>query len=108
MAATDWAAVYRENVDAVSALAGSLDADDLALRVPATPDWTVQQVLAHLAGRPPRLRGGPGAGAAPRGRPPPRGGGAEGGRAVARLDRPPRRRARGSLGARPGRGAARL
>src|SRR3954471_20960415 len=58
MAATDWSGVYRENVDAVSALAGALDADDLALRVPATPDWTVQQVLAHLAGGPADLLAG--------------------------------------------------
>jgi uncharacterized protein (TIGR03083 family) len=49
---TEWAEVYRANVDAVSALAGSLDAEDLARRVPATPDWTVHDVLAHLAGSP--------------------------------------------------------
>ena len=47
---TDWAQVYRDNVDAVSALALSLDADELSRRVPATPDWTVHDVLAHLAG----------------------------------------------------------
>ncbi len=49
---SDWGEVYRANVDAVSALAGSLDADDLSRRVPATPDWTVHDVLAHLAGGP--------------------------------------------------------
>ncbi len=54
---TDWAAVYRANVAAVSALAGSLDAEDLARRVPATPDWTVHDVLAHLAGSPADLLG---------------------------------------------------
>src|SRR3954463_5341820 len=80
MAATDWAAVYRENVDAVSALAGALDADDLALRVPATPDWTVQQVLAHLAGGPPHPLAGRVGGPPP----PPTGGPAEG-----RAPRPP-------------------
>lgn len=49
---TDWAAVYRANVDAVTALARSLDAAQLSRRVPATPDWTVHDVLAHLAGSP--------------------------------------------------------
>jgi uncharacterized protein (TIGR03083 family) len=49
---TDWAEVYRDNVDAVSALARSLQADELTRRVPATPDWTVHDVLAHLAGSP--------------------------------------------------------
>ena len=49
---TDWGEVYRANVDAVSALAGSLEPEDLTRRVPATPDWTVHDVLAHLAGSP--------------------------------------------------------
>ena len=34
------------------ALAGALDAEQLSRRVPATPDWTVHDVLAHLAGSP--------------------------------------------------------
>jgi uncharacterized protein (TIGR03083 family) len=34
----------------VERLAGAMDEDDLAVMVPATPDWTVHQVLAHLAG----------------------------------------------------------
>jgi uncharacterized protein (TIGR03083 family) len=55
---TDWAELYRANVDAVSALAGSLDTEDLARRVPATPDWTVHDVLAHLAGSPADLLAG--------------------------------------------------
>ena len=49
---TDWGEVYRANVNAVSALAGSLEPEDLTRRVPATPDWTVHDVLAHLAGSP--------------------------------------------------------
>ena len=49
---TDWGEVYRANVDAVCALARTLDAEQLSLVVPATPDWTVHDVLAHLAGSP--------------------------------------------------------
>lgn len=48
----DWGAVYRANVDAVCALAESLDAEEMSRVVPATPDWTVHDVLAHLAGSP--------------------------------------------------------
>src|SRR6476661_4950992 len=47
---TDWAEVYRANVDAVSALARTLDAEQLSLVVPATPDWTVHGVIATLEG----------------------------------------------------------
>jgi len=47
---TDWGATYRANLDAVAALAGGLSEEELALRVPATPAWTVHDVLAHLAG----------------------------------------------------------
>jgi uncharacterized protein (TIGR03083 family) len=49
---TDWADVYRSNVDAVTALAEGLTTEELSLRVPATPDWDVHDVLAHLAGGP--------------------------------------------------------
>jgi uncharacterized protein (TIGR03083 family) len=49
---TDWAEVYRANVDAVTALAEGLSADQLGLPVPATPEWDVHDVLAHLAGSP--------------------------------------------------------
>jgi len=49
---TDWAAVYRANVEAVCALAETLHAEDLSRVVPATPDWTVHDLLAHLAGTP--------------------------------------------------------
>jgi uncharacterized protein (TIGR03083 family) len=49
---TDWAAVYRANIDAVTALAETLSNEQLSLRVPATPEWTVHDVLAHLAGGP--------------------------------------------------------
>ena len=47
---TDWGALYRENVAAVSALAATLTEDQLATTVPATPDWNVHEVIAHLAG----------------------------------------------------------
>jgi uncharacterized protein (TIGR03083 family) len=62
---SDWAALYRTNVDAVSALSEDLSVDQLAIRVPATPEWTVREVLAHLAGSPAdalsgRMDGAPG------------------------------------------------
>jgi uncharacterized protein (TIGR03083 family) len=47
---TDWGSLYKEHVAAVSALAGDLTEAQLATRVPATPAWTVHEVLAHLAG----------------------------------------------------------
>ena len=47
---TDWGALYREHVADISALAGDLTADERAMLVPATPAWTVHEVLAHLAG----------------------------------------------------------
>ena len=47
---TDWGALYREHVGAVCALATDLTADELAREVPATPAWTVHDVIAHLAG----------------------------------------------------------
>ena len=62
---TDWAEVYRANVDAVTALAEGLPPEQLTTRVPASPDWTVQEVLAHLCGSPAdalsgRMDGAPG------------------------------------------------
>ncbi|MEP9363078.1 maleylpyruvate isomerase N-terminal domain-containing protein [Nocardioides sp. CN2-186] len=50
--ATDWGDLYREHVSAVSALVGGLDDDQLTMRVPGSPEWTVREVLAHLAGGP--------------------------------------------------------
>ena len=47
---TDWGALYRENVAALSALAPTLTGEQLGTTVPGTPDWTVHEVLAHLAG----------------------------------------------------------
>lgn len=47
---TDWGALYREHVADVAAFAVDLDDDALAREVPATPAWTVTDVLAHLAG----------------------------------------------------------
>jgi uncharacterized protein (TIGR03083 family) len=63
---TDWADLYRANVDAVTSLAEGLSDDELAVRVPATPEWNVREVLAHLAGSPAdalsgRMDGAPGA-----------------------------------------------
>jgi uncharacterized protein (TIGR03083 family) len=57
--------LYAANVAAVTALAEDLDPERLAVQVPATPEWTVQQVLAHLAGGPSdgvagRMDGAPG------------------------------------------------
>ncbi len=49
---TDWAELYRANVDAVTSLAEGLSDDQLAVRVPATPEWNVRELLAHLAGSP--------------------------------------------------------
>lgn len=62
---TDWAAVYRATIDALTGLAEGLTPDELTTRVPATPEWTVQEVLAHLAGSPSdalsgRMDGAPG------------------------------------------------
>jgi uncharacterized protein (TIGR03083 family) len=62
---TDWAELYRANVEAVTSLAEGLTDDELATRVPATPEWTVREVLAHLAGSPAdalsgRMDGAPG------------------------------------------------
>lgn len=64
---TDWGQVYRANIDAVTALADGLTDDQLATRVPASPGWTVRDVLAHLCGSPAdalsgRMDGAPGPG----------------------------------------------
>lgn len=63
---TDWGQVYRANVDAVGALVEGLTEDELATPVPATPAWSVRQVVAHLCGSPAdalsgRMDGAPGA-----------------------------------------------
>jgi uncharacterized protein (TIGR03083 family) len=47
---TDWGQLYRDNVEAIDALAQTLTEEQLATTVPATPSWTVLEVLAHLAG----------------------------------------------------------
>ncbi|HEX4686837.1 MAG TPA: maleylpyruvate isomerase family mycothiol-dependent enzyme [Nocardioides sp.] len=62
---TDWAETYRANIDAVTALAEGLTPEQLGTQVPATPEWTVREVLAHLAGSPAdvlsgRMDGAPG------------------------------------------------
>lgn len=47
---TDWVRVYAEGVAAVAALVTTLTDDELTTAVPATPAWTVHDVVAHLAG----------------------------------------------------------
>jgi hypothetical protein len=47
---TDFAALYREHVADVSAMADDLTEEQLAVVVPATPEWTVRQVFCHMAG----------------------------------------------------------
>lgn len=47
---TDWGGLYGEHVAAVTGLALGLDDETLALHVPATPAWSVMDVLRHLAG----------------------------------------------------------
>jgi uncharacterized protein (TIGR03083 family) len=64
---TDWGQLYRDHVDAVAALAPTLTDGQLATTVPATPEWTVHEVLAHMAGVPSdmlsgRMDGAPGPG----------------------------------------------
>lgn len=46
----DWGDLYRAHVASLTALASGLDDATLAAPVPATPAWTVHDVLAHLAG----------------------------------------------------------
>ncbi|ROR96607.1 DinB family protein [Salana multivorans] len=48
--APDWAAVHDACLDATIALAASLTPEQLASAVPATPRWSVHDVLAHAAG----------------------------------------------------------
>lgn len=47
---TDWGAVYATSVDGIAAVAAELREEDLGRVVPATPEWTVHEVMAHLAG----------------------------------------------------------
>jgi hypothetical protein len=47
---TDWGALYRQHVAALSELAPTLGPEQLATSVPGTPAWTVHDVFAHLAG----------------------------------------------------------
>ena len=64
---TDWGQLYRDHVEAVAALAPTLADAQLATTVPATPEWTVRDVLAHMVGVPSdmlsgRMDGAPGPG----------------------------------------------
>lgn len=45
-----WAILYGEVLEALEALLAGVDAATAQAIVPATPGWTVQQVVAHLAG----------------------------------------------------------
>jgi hypothetical protein len=47
---TNWAQMYRECNAAAIAVVESLGVDQLGQRVPATPDWSLHQLAAHLAG----------------------------------------------------------
>jgi hypothetical protein len=63
--ANAWGDLYRANVAAITRLASDLDEAGLATTVPGSPDWTVHDVLAHLAGGPAdalagRMEGAPG------------------------------------------------
>jgi hypothetical protein len=48
----DMSQVYDDAVAAIAAVATGLTGDQLRQHVPATPAWTVHDVLAHLAGGP--------------------------------------------------------
>lgn len=50
--ATDLGALYRETRARLAELICGLDAADLGTRVPACPEWTVRDVLAHLVSIP--------------------------------------------------------
>lgn len=47
---TDWGQLYRDHVAAVSALAEHLTPEQLGTTVPGSPEWTVRDVLGHMAG----------------------------------------------------------
>lgn len=47
---TDWGQLYRDHVEAIGSLAPGLTEEQLAATVPATPLWSVKEVLAHVAG----------------------------------------------------------
>lgn len=47
---TDWGEVYAACVAAMIAVAEPLTPEQLTVPVPATPEWTVHQLLAHAAG----------------------------------------------------------
>lgn len=50
MDGTDYGAVYRQCRESMSAFVAALDDDRLAARLPAAPDWTARDVLAHVTG----------------------------------------------------------
>lgn len=47
---TDWPAYYLDIVARLAEVGRGLSPDQAEVRVPATPEWTVRQVYAHLAG----------------------------------------------------------
>lgn len=46
----DYAAAYEETRKRVDELARSLDEDQLARKMPATPDWSAKDLIAHMVG----------------------------------------------------------
>lgn len=54
----DPAGIYRETRDRLLALAPTLSAEQLAILTPTCPEWTVQDIYAHLAGLAAEVTGG--------------------------------------------------
>lgn len=52
MSEVDWGRQYTITTEALIELIQGLDETQLEARVPATPEWTVHDVLAHTAGTP--------------------------------------------------------
>lgn len=50
MGEIDYAALYRETRESMCAHIAGLDDEHLAARLPAAPEWTARDVLAHVAG----------------------------------------------------------
>lgn len=46
----DYGALYRETREGMSAFVAGLDAAQLATRLPAAPEWTARDALAHVTG----------------------------------------------------------
>lgn len=46
----DYATAYQDTRQRVAALVRSVGGDVLAMQAPATPEWRVRDILAHLVG----------------------------------------------------------